>query len=353
MGKLIVKVEYGKELRKISIPTAEFSILENSVSKLLCLAKDSFTIKYVDEENDLITLTSQPELDEAVKSVQSQAEGVLKIFVFRKMQNSINNNAAKTNTNDNTNVNNNNNTKPPLPPKETPVETTFDTPRVNSSTENGTFTNLLDTLNNTVETGYNQLLNYSKEASQTLQNSANNVVQPYQGDFIKKMLDFFDLQIKAFIQQANLISEQLTTQLKSMKGSKEASIQAQKFQKVIQEQFSQALENIRSLANNIMEQVNPTQVQMSEVEPENQQQEQEAIQQEQQQEEKQPMEEEFNSFVLLPREENEIEVEEQQEEPISTEMQQILDMGFSDKEKVRSLLVKHENQIVKVLEELL
>jgi len=81
-----VKVRYGDDIRRLNFTPEEFhfSQLRQSLSLLFefnGLSLDDFVLKYVDDEDDYITISSEVELQEAVRV--SAKEDLLRLVLFR------------------------------------------------------------------------------------------------------------------------------------------------------------------------------------------------------------------------------------------------------------------------------
>jgi len=78
---VIVKLRYHDEIRRLSLPrsTLSFQHLINEIKNTLLISK--FSVKYLDEENDQISLSSDIELREAVRQVDERKEQVIKLVV--------------------------------------------------------------------------------------------------------------------------------------------------------------------------------------------------------------------------------------------------------------------------------
>lgn len=61
----IMKCDFNGDLRRVSLAETSFSELKRVLGQLYDLTSD-FTVKYLDDENDLITMTSDSELVEAI-----------------------------------------------------------------------------------------------------------------------------------------------------------------------------------------------------------------------------------------------------------------------------------------------
>lgn len=83
-GKIIIKVTLGKEIKKVVIHTDDISYNELVLMMQRIFADeikqtDEFTIKYTDEENDLITMSNDLDCTLAL-----QGSKILKLTLFRK-----------------------------------------------------------------------------------------------------------------------------------------------------------------------------------------------------------------------------------------------------------------------------
>jgi len=83
-SKLVLKIKYGEDTRRISVDLPLtikqlFGILQEIFPTL-----GQFTVKYVDEDNDYITVSSDLELREALNVANKQQNNILRLFVFDK-----------------------------------------------------------------------------------------------------------------------------------------------------------------------------------------------------------------------------------------------------------------------------
>lgn len=84
-SKIIAKIKYNEDTRRASIDLPLeiknlFGILQELFPSLLT---NQFVVKYVDEDSDYITVSSNLELGEALR-VASKQNNVLRLFVFGK-----------------------------------------------------------------------------------------------------------------------------------------------------------------------------------------------------------------------------------------------------------------------------
>lgn len=78
---VIVKLRFHDEIRRLSLTRVGLTlpILLSEISKALLLSK--FSVKYLDEENDEISLSSEIELKEALRQIDERKQQVLKLVV--------------------------------------------------------------------------------------------------------------------------------------------------------------------------------------------------------------------------------------------------------------------------------
>jgi hypothetical protein len=75
-----LKIEFQDEMRRVPLIDKNFVSLEKQLMELYQLEKGTFIIKYKDEEGDLVTISSQIELDEAINCIGEQNPIKLKII---------------------------------------------------------------------------------------------------------------------------------------------------------------------------------------------------------------------------------------------------------------------------------
>jgi len=77
----ILKVSLDAEIRRVALTSADFSSLQKQVGDLFSLPPSSFSLKYKDDEGDLITLGSNEEFQEALNCCQ---DNILRLTVNKK-----------------------------------------------------------------------------------------------------------------------------------------------------------------------------------------------------------------------------------------------------------------------------
>jgi len=76
---LVVKVKFGEDTRRVTLDTTpSFDDLNKLLCRLFNLSQ--FNVKYLDDDGDLVTLSSDIELNEAIKV--ASRESVLRLFLF-------------------------------------------------------------------------------------------------------------------------------------------------------------------------------------------------------------------------------------------------------------------------------
>ena len=68
--KINLKLKLGEEIRRISLYERSFISLQKQIKELFGLNERSFTLKYKDEEGDLVTISSDEELIESFQSIK-------------------------------------------------------------------------------------------------------------------------------------------------------------------------------------------------------------------------------------------------------------------------------------------
>lgn len=82
---IILKVKLGDEIRRISLERApSFDELRKIVAQLF--GPSNYAIKYEDDEKDLVTITSDIELKEAITITAAPSSNILRLFLFEKPQ---------------------------------------------------------------------------------------------------------------------------------------------------------------------------------------------------------------------------------------------------------------------------
>jgi len=82
-----VKIEYENTLRRFLLPECSFSLLEQKVTEIFQFS--NFTLKFKDEEGDLCSVSSDPELEEAfrlAKQDPNPKKRTLKFYLHREHQ---------------------------------------------------------------------------------------------------------------------------------------------------------------------------------------------------------------------------------------------------------------------------
>jgi hypothetical protein len=80
---LVVKIKYGEDTRRITIDyTPRFVDLSKMLRQLFGSIGSTFVIKYLDDEGDLVSLSSDLELKEALSVSTKQTTQVLRLFAF-------------------------------------------------------------------------------------------------------------------------------------------------------------------------------------------------------------------------------------------------------------------------------
>jgi len=78
---LVLKIKYKEDTRRITVEKEpSFSELNATLTKLFGLT-EAFSVKYLDDDDDMITITSELELKEALAVSRKQAPHVLRLFL--------------------------------------------------------------------------------------------------------------------------------------------------------------------------------------------------------------------------------------------------------------------------------
>lgn len=78
---LVLKIKYKEDTRRITVEKEpSFAELNATLSKLFGLT-EAFSVKYLDDDDDMITITSELELKEALAVSRKQAPHVLRLFL--------------------------------------------------------------------------------------------------------------------------------------------------------------------------------------------------------------------------------------------------------------------------------
>merc|ERR1712087_123540 len=64
-SKTSIKIDYEGSLRRFLLPEISYSCLEDKVKEIFGIS--NFTLKFQDEEGDMCTISSDPELEEALR----------------------------------------------------------------------------------------------------------------------------------------------------------------------------------------------------------------------------------------------------------------------------------------------
>jgi len=85
MASLIIKASFNGDLRRISAQAKNFAQLQQVLLNLFAnVLPAAFTVKYQDDDNDFITITSDIELEEAVTLAVSKKTNILRLFIDAK-----------------------------------------------------------------------------------------------------------------------------------------------------------------------------------------------------------------------------------------------------------------------------
>jgi len=77
-----VKIHFQNDYRRFSIPiSATFEQLKEQIAQIYKITEE-FTVKYIDDEGDLISLTTNSELIEAVRFANNQVPPILRLAIF-------------------------------------------------------------------------------------------------------------------------------------------------------------------------------------------------------------------------------------------------------------------------------
>jgi len=82
-GAVAVKVSFGNEIRRATLEGSSYPALCELVAKLFVLEQASIVLKYQDEDGDKITMSSDSELQEALR-FHSETKKVVRVFVETK-----------------------------------------------------------------------------------------------------------------------------------------------------------------------------------------------------------------------------------------------------------------------------
>ena len=81
---LVVKMSEGDEIRRFTTNALTYADLAHRVTESFGLPNGSFVTKYKDDEGDIITMSSEDELAEAVALATKNEPSVLRIQVFKR-----------------------------------------------------------------------------------------------------------------------------------------------------------------------------------------------------------------------------------------------------------------------------
>jgi hypothetical protein len=83
---LTFKVKFGEELRRFSVPlTSEWEEIISKICTIFNMERGTFTVKYEDDEKELITLDSTVELQEAVRINSSASLLCIRLEIFKSL----------------------------------------------------------------------------------------------------------------------------------------------------------------------------------------------------------------------------------------------------------------------------
>ena len=66
--RTIIKASYGQEVRRFVVQSKSFERLYSQIAEIFEISKDSFVLKFYDDEGDLCSITSDLELDYVVSN---------------------------------------------------------------------------------------------------------------------------------------------------------------------------------------------------------------------------------------------------------------------------------------------
>jgi next-to-BRCA1 protein 1 len=79
---LVLKVKLGEDTRRITVENVPtYSELVRLCEKLFSMSTTSFAVKYVDDDEDMVTMSSDIELQEALNVIKQQGTNVLRLFL--------------------------------------------------------------------------------------------------------------------------------------------------------------------------------------------------------------------------------------------------------------------------------
>jgi len=84
MAAVIIKASFNGDLRRISSQVKNFEQLRQVLQNLFGSLPQVFTLKYQDDDNDFITITSDIELEEAITLAVSKKTNILRLFIEAK-----------------------------------------------------------------------------------------------------------------------------------------------------------------------------------------------------------------------------------------------------------------------------
>lgn len=83
MEACVIKTYFEEDLRRFTFPlNGEFKGLYGTIAQLYALTNENLLLHYIDDENDLVSITSTTELQEAIH-LTKELGGILKIYVTR------------------------------------------------------------------------------------------------------------------------------------------------------------------------------------------------------------------------------------------------------------------------------
>jgi len=80
MSTFTMKASFNGDIRRVTVPTSSFASLRETIAGLFPAAGANFAIKYEDPEGELVTVTSQAELDQAIKDATA-AKKTLRLVI--------------------------------------------------------------------------------------------------------------------------------------------------------------------------------------------------------------------------------------------------------------------------------
>jgi len=90
--KITFKVSFEKDIRRFSICEPSYALLQKTLSKLFRIEEEKFVdtlqLKYKDDENDLITISTDDELQEAISLTCNTQQPILHLFLLNPISKS-------------------------------------------------------------------------------------------------------------------------------------------------------------------------------------------------------------------------------------------------------------------------